>query len=99
MVYSTQLCTEIIQNTKEPVFVEETTENGLVNIKYKPGDTVVCNLASINVAKVNPHTNDMEEVHNIAMRILDNVITMNFYPVQETKITAMKYRAVGLGYM
>jgi ribonucleotide reductase alpha subunit len=30
------------------------------------------------------------------MRILDNVITMNFYPVEETKITAMKYRAVGL---
>ena len=99
MVYSTQLCTEIIQNTKEPVFVEEKTENGLVTIKYKPGDTVVCNLASINVAKVNPQTGDMEEVHNIAMRILDNVITMNFYPVEETKLTAMKYRAVGLGYM
>jgi len=55
---------------------------------------VVCNLASINVAKVNPFTKDMEQVHNIAMRILDNVITMNFYPVLETKLTAMKYRAV-----
>ncbi len=99
MVYSTQLCTEIIQNTKEPKFVEEKTEDWLVTIKYKPGDTVVCNLASINVAKVNPNTNDIEEVHNIAMRILDNVITMNFYPVEETKLTAMKYRAVGLGYM
>jgi len=99
MVYSTQLCTEIIQNTKEPTFVEEKTEDGLVSIKYKPGDTVVCNLASINVAKVNPFTGDMEDVHNIAMRILDNVITMNFYPVEETKLTAMKYRAVWLWYM
>jgi ribonucleoside-diphosphate reductase alpha chain len=99
MVYSSQLCTEIIQNTKEPKFVEEKTEDGLVTIKYKPGDTVVCNLASINVAKVNPFTGDMEEVHNVAMRILDNVITMNFYPVEETRLTAMKYRSVGLGYM
>ena len=99
MVYSTQLCTEIIQNTKEPKFVEETDENWLVNIKYKAGETVVCNLASINVAKVNPFTKDMEQVHNIAMRILDNVITMNFYPVLETKLTAMKYRAVWLWYM
>jgi ribonucleoside-diphosphate reductase alpha chain len=36
MVYSTQLCTEIIQNTKEPTFIEETTEDGVVHIKYKP---------------------------------------------------------------
>jgi len=28
------------------------------------------------------------------MRILDNVIDLNFYPIQETKITAEKYRAV-----
>jgi len=98
-VYSTQLCTEIIQNTSESIFVEEKTEDGLVAIKYKPGDTVVCNLASINVAKVNQNTGDMEDVHNIAMRILDNVITMNFYPVEETKLTAMKYRSVWLGYM
>jgi len=98
-VYSSQLCTEIIQNTSESKFIEEKTEDGIVNIKYKPWDTVVCNLASINVAKVNPITDDMEMVHDITMRILDNVITMNFYPVEETKITAMKYRSVGIWYM
>ena len=98
-VYSSQLCTEIIQNTSESKFIEEETKDGLVNIKYKPGDTVVCNLASINVAKVNPITDDIEDVHNITMRILDNVITMNFYPVEETKLTAMKYRSVGVWYM
>jgi len=99
MVYSSQLCTEIAQNTSESMFEEETYEDGTVNIKYKPWDTVVCNLASINVAKVNDYSDDMEDVHNITMRILDNVITMNFYPIQETKLTAMKYRAVWVGYM
>ncbi len=99
MVYSTQLCTEIIQNTSESQFKEETYEDGTVNIKYKPWDTVVCNLASINVAKVNSYSEDIEDVHNTSMRVLDNVITMNFYPVKETKLTAMKYRAVWLGYM
>ena len=98
-VYSTQLCTEIIQNTSESIFEEETYKDWTINIKYKPWDTVVCNLASINVAKVNDYENNIEDVHNVAMRILDNVITMNFYPIQETKITAMKYRSVWLGYM
>jgi ribonucleoside-diphosphate reductase alpha chain len=98
MVYSSQLCTEIIQNTKESKFIAEDIEkNGKqINIKYEAGDTVVCNLASINIAKVNPTTNNIEEIHNIALRILDNVITLNFYPIKETKITAFKYRSVGL---
>jgi len=98
-IYSSQLCTEIAQNTSESIFKEETYEDGTVNIKYKPWDTVVCNLASINVSKVNDYDDNIEDVHNISMRILDNVITMNFYPIQETKLTAMKYRAVWLGYM
>jgi len=34
-VYSSQLCTEIIQNTSESKFIEEKTEEGVVNIKYK----------------------------------------------------------------
>lgn len=99
MVYSTQLCTEIIQNTSSSSFTEETYENGEVSIKYIPWDTVVCNLASINVAKVNPNFDNIEDVHNICMRLLDNVITMNFYPVKETELTAMKYRPVGVWYM
>ena len=95
MVYSTQLCTEIIQNVKAAKYIEETIENGVVHIKYVPGDMVVCNLASINVAKV--HTPDMiNKTLPIAMRILDNVITLNFYPTKEAEATAMKYRSVGL---
>ena len=98
MVYSTQLCTEIIQNTKEPKFVEEVVEDGKVVIKYQPGELVTCNLASINVAKV-WKDEDIEKVIPVAMRILDNVIDLNFYPIKESWLTARKYRPVGLGFM
>jgi ribonucleoside-diphosphate reductase alpha chain len=52
---------------------------------------VVCNLASINIAKVNT---DEEIKKVIPMRVLDNVIDLNFYPVRETEVTAKKYRSV-----
>ncbi len=98
-IYSTQLCTEICQNTKAPEFVaEEIDEQGNLSIKYIPGDTVVCNLASINIAKVN--TPEMiEKVTEITMRLLDNVITLNYYPIKEAELTAKKYRSVGLGFL
>jgi ribonucleoside-diphosphate reductase alpha chain len=54
---------------------------------------VVCNLASINIAKVHK-PEDIQESIPIAMRILDNVITLNFYPIKEAELTAMKYRSV-----
>lgn len=92
-IYSTQLCTEIAQNTSPSTFIEETEAEGTVNIKYTTGDTVVCNLASINIAKV--HTpEEIEKIIPIAMRILDNVITLNYYPIKEAEITAKKYRSV-----
>lgn len=93
-IYSTQLCTEICQNTKAPEFLaEEIDEQGNIAIKYKPGDTVVCNLASINIAKVH-EPKVVEDVTNTSMRILDNVITLNYYPIKEAEITAKKYRSV-----
>jgi len=101
-IYSTQLCTEICQNTSASKYKEETIteENGksVVNIKYEMGDLVVCNLASINMAKVYTQK-DIDEVFPIAMRVLDNVITLNFYPIKEAEHTAKKYRSVGLGFM
>ncbi len=97
-VYSTQLCTEICQNTSESKFVEEVFENEKVQIRYEPGDTVVCNLASINVSKVNTDAK-IKEVFPVAMRVLDNVISLNFYPIRESELTAKKYRPVGLGFM
>jgi ribonucleoside-diphosphate reductase alpha chain len=92
-IYSTQLCVEICQNTSTSKFIEEELEDGKIVIKYEPGDSVVCNLASINVAKVNTDE-DIKKVVPIVTRILDNVIELNFYPIKESKITAMKYRSV-----
>lgn len=97
-IYSTQLCTEICQNTSPSKFVEESVEDWNVVIKYNPWDTVVCNLASINIAKVNTDE-QIKKVIPVAMRILDNVIDLNFYPIKEAEITAKKYRSVGLWYL
>jgi len=62
------------------------------------GDTAVCNLASVNLSRV--HTKeDIERIVPIAMRALDNVIDLNFYPVEKVKRTNLKSRSVGLGVM
>lgn len=97
-IYSTQLCVEICQNTSPSKFIEETIEWWNIVIKYEPGDTVVCNLASINVAKVNK-IEDIEKVIPICMRVLDNVITLNYYPIKEAELTAKKYRSVWLWFL
>lgn len=97
-IYSTQLCTEICQNTSASKFIEETIEDGKIMIKYEPGDLVVCNLASINVATVY-EPSVIADVFPVVMRILDNVITLNYYPIKEAERTAGRYRSVGLGYL
>lgn len=97
-VYSTQLCTEICQNMSPTTFESETIEDGKVVIRYNPGDLVVCNLASVNVAKVNT-PEAIDRVFPLAMRALDNVITLNYYPIEEARRTAMRYRSVGLGFL
>jgi ribonucleoside-diphosphate reductase alpha chain len=97
-IYSTQLCTEICQNTSASKFVEETIEDGKIVLRYEPGDLVVCNLASVNVATVyEPKV--IADVFPVLMRILDNVITLNYYPIQEAKRTSERYRSVGVGYL
>tara|TARA_B100000508_G_scaffold60333_1_gene47300 strand:- start:339253 stop:342018 length:2766 start_codon:yes stop_codon:yes gene_type:complete len=97
-VYSTQLCTEICQNTSPSKFEEESHEDGTITLKYKAGDTVVCNLASVNVAKVNDEKT-VARVYPTLMRALDNVITLNYYPIKEAERTAKRYRPVGVGYL
>jgi ribonucleoside-diphosphate reductase alpha chain len=97
-IYSTQLCTEICQNTSATKFIEETTEDGKIVIRYEPGDLVVCNLASINIATV--CTKEIiADVFPVVMHILDNVVTLNYYPIQEARRTAERYRSVGVGYL
>ncbi len=97
-IYSTQLCTEICQNTSASKFIEETIEDGKIVLRYEPGDLVVCNLASVNVATVyEPKV--IADVFPVLMRILDNVITLNYYPIKEAKRTSERYRSVGVGYL
>ncbi len=62
------------------------------------GDTAVCNLASVNLSRINTKE-DIERIVPIAMRALDNVIDLNFYPVEKVKRTNLKSRSVGLGVM
>lgn len=97
-IYSTQLCTEICQNTSSSKFVEETIEDGKIVLRYEPGDLVVCNLASVNVAAVHEPA-VMADVFPTLMHILDNVITLNYYPIKEAKRTSERYRSVGVGYL
>lgn len=62
------------------------------------GDTAVCNLASINLSRINTKE-DIERVVPIAVRMLDNVIDLNFYPLRKVKATNLKSRSIGLGVM
>nr|WP_314471098.1 ribonucleoside-diphosphate reductase subunit alpha [uncultured Campylobacter sp.] len=62
------------------------------------GKTAVCNLASINLSKINKKE-DIERVVPIAVRMLDNVIDLNFYPHKKVKHTNLASRSIGLGVM
>ncbi len=84
VVHNSNLCTEITLNTSE-------------------SETAVCNLGSVNFA--NHITNGkfdeerVKETVTTAMRMLDNVIDLNFYPTKEARHSNMKHRPVGLGVM
>lgn len=62
------------------------------------GDSAVCNLASINLSLVNTK-DELEKIIPTAIRMLDNVIDLNFYPHEKVKNTNLKNRAIGLGVM
>ena len=82
VVHSSNLCTEITLNTSFD-------------------ETAVCNLGSLNLgAFVKNGTLDRELVGDVvstAMRMLDNVIDINFYPTEDAKRSNMRHRPVGLG--
>jgi ribonucleoside-diphosphate reductase alpha chain len=70
----------------------------IVEKEKTDGDTAVCNLASINLSRINT-TEDIKRVVPIAVRMLDNVIDLNFYPLRKVKATNLKSRSIGLGVM
>ncbi|MBN6885737.1 ribonucleoside-diphosphate reductase alpha chain [Cytobacillus horneckiae] len=96
MIYCTNLCTEIVQNQSVTKRVEEYTKDGRIIIEKIPGDFVVCNLSSINLAR-SYNDNILERLVPIQVRMLDNVIDINSIPVLQGQLTNQKYRAIGLG--
>lgn len=84
VVHSSNLCTEILLNTSAD-------------------ETAVCNLGSINLAKhVDQNGIDEKKLAatiRVAVRMLDNVIDINFYPTAEAKNANGRHRPIGLGIM
>jgi len=62
------------------------------------GKTAVCNLASVNLSKIYT-PQDIQRVVPTAVRMLDNVIDLNFYPLRKVKATNSQTRSIGLGVM
>src|SRR4051812_41942581 len=84
VVHSSNLCTEITLNTSDD-------------------EIAVCNLGSVNlVAHMTERGLDFDKLKKtirIAMRMLDNVIDINYYAVDKAKNSNMRHRPVGLGIM
>ena len=89
VVHSSNLCTEITLNTSDT-------------------ETAVCNLGSVNLvqhlkddaggAKILDHAK-LQKTITTAMRMLDNVIDINYYAVKKARDSNMRHRPVGLGIM
>lgn len=102
IIYCSNLCTEIAQNMAPIESVSTTVESKdgdtIVVNTTKAGEFVVCNLASLCLGNID--VNDEEQINEIvtcAVRALDNVIGLNFYPVPYAEITNRHYRSIGLG--
>ncbi len=102
IIYCSNLCTEIAQNMSaiETVSTEIRTEDGdMVVVKtVRPGDFVVCNLASLSLGHL-PLEDEQQMKEKVAtvVRALDNIIDLNFYPIPFAQITNHHYRSIGLG--
>jgi ribonucleoside-diphosphate reductase alpha chain len=96
MIYCSNLCTEIAQNMSPTFLEEEKIEDGKIITSKHPGDYVVCNLASISLART-VQDNVLSQVIEIAVRLLDNVIDLNDLPVLQARLTNQRYRGIGLG--
>ncbi|MCI5584410.1 MAG: ribonucleoside-diphosphate reductase subunit alpha [Lachnospiraceae bacterium] len=102
MIYCSNLCTEIAQNMAEIESVEQTieTKDGeqVVVTVTRPGEFVVCNLASLSLGRIDvKNPDELSYITKSAMRALDNVIDLNFFPLPYAKINNENYRPVGLG--
>ncbi|MFT4311885.1 MAG: ribonucleoside-diphosphate reductase subunit alpha [Candidatus Woesearchaeota archaeon] len=85
VIHNSNLCTEITLNTSKT-------------------ETAVCNLGSINLGMHLDEQNQIDEkllakTVKTAVRMLDNVIDINYYPTKEAKNSNMLHRPIGLGIM
>lgn len=84
VIHSSNLCTEITLNTSAD-------------------EIAVCNLGSINLpAHIVNNTLDkakLEQTINTAVRMLDNVIDINYYSVSQARNSNLKHRPIGIGLM
>ena len=104
-VHSSNLCTEITLHTKASKYHK--------GEKTEIGETAVCNLGSVNIRNHVHEIYDKEgnlskrdinwtilgETIDLAVRMLDNVIDLNFYPTLESEKSSLRHRPVGLGMM
>jgi ribonucleoside-diphosphate reductase alpha chain len=104
-VHSSNLCTEITLHTKASQYRD--------GKKIQHGETAVCNLGSINLPNHINETfgkdgaslkreldyPKLEETIHLAIRALDNVIDINFYPTEESRQSNLLHRPIGLGVM
>lgn len=102
IIYCSNLCTEIAQNMSavELVSTEITGEDGdtVIVETTRPGDFVVCNLASLVLGSIDLDApGELEGIIESAVRALDNVIDLNFYPVPYAEVTNRRWRSIGLG--
>lgn len=102
IIYCSNLCTEIAQNMSAIEDVSQTVETvdgeTVVITTTKPGDFVVCNLASLSLGHIDLEAaGELEELTRSAVRALDNVIDLNFFPVPYAKINNLRCRPIGLG--
>jgi ribonucleoside-diphosphate reductase alpha chain len=84
VIHSSNLCTEITLNTSRE-------------------ETAVCNLGSVNLQRhVKNGRLDEEKLARTvktAIRMLDNVVDINYYPTEEAKNSNLRHRPIGLGIM
>jgi ribonucleoside-diphosphate reductase alpha chain len=84
IIHSSNLCTEITLNTSDT-------------------ETAVCNLGSINLVQhMGPNgidTKKLARTVKTAVRMLDNVIDINFYSVEKARNSNMQHRPIGMGVM
>lgn len=102
MIYCSNLCSEIAQNMSAMDILpyEEVQVDGetIIVEKTKPGDFVVCNLASLTLGHIDVRNDEeLRHIIQVVVRALDNVIDLNYYPIPFAKVTNQKYRPIGLG--